>query len=377
MPARHIDQTPHANGFPGKRESLLLTAALLKGFAVFTKTLCLTLFAGLLAASAEADNFRYSDSHMHYVDFFQTSAGTQSLLKEMATANIAHTMLSGISVAKEWDENEPKRPRYYAGDDARAYWYSATDTLIASAYKQLPAPEQKRFHPFISGFNPNDMNAAAQIRGLLEADPGLWQGIGEVFTRHDYLTALVYGRAPRANSKALAKVYRVAAEFDLPVLLHSNITSKRERYPLYLEEFEDALRGNPDVRFIWAHAGASMGIYRTQGKMDFLLPTVEQLLGKYPNLYIDLSWAVLRPYLLDGLGSPDPAWVDLVTRYPTRFMLGSDVVGTFGSLKKYMRGFNPFLEALPHEIAHQVALTNFVSVLPAERQKDIRHAADQ
>ena len=57
-------------------------------------------------------------------------------------------------------------------------------------------------------------------------------------------------------------------------------------------------------------------------------------------------------------------------------MLGSDVVGTFGSLKKYMRGFNPFLEALPHDIAHQVALTNFVSVLSAGRQRDIRQVPD-
>lgn len=339
---------------------------------MLTKTLLVAMLAGLLATSALADDYRYSDVHLHYVDFFQTSAGMQPLLKEMAAAKIDHAMLTGISVAKEWDENEPKRPRYYAGDDARAYWYSATDTLIAHAYKQLPMEQRKRFHPFISGFNPNDMNADAQIRRLLELDPGLWQGIGEVFTRHDYLTALIYGKAPRANSKALARVYRVAAEFDLPVLLHSNITSKRERNPLYLGEFEEALRSNPDVRFIWAHAGTSMEIYRNQGKMDFLLPVLEQLLGKYANLYVDLSWSVLHPYLVDEQGKPDPLWVDLVTRFPARFMVGSDVVGTFGSLGKYMSGFDPFLEALPHEVAHQVALSNFVSVLPAERRQQIQ-----
>jgi hypothetical protein len=336
------------------------------------KTLFLAMIAGMLATSAQAHDYRYSDTHLHFVDFFQTSAGMPPLLDEMATARVDHAMLSGISVAKEWDENEPKRPRYYAGDDARAYWYSATDTLIAHAYKQLPAKQRKRFHPFISGFNPNDMNADAHIRRLLELDPGLWQGIGEVFTRHDYLTSLIYGKAPRANSQALARVYRVAAEHDLPVLLHSNITSKRERNPLYLEEFEEALSENPDVRFIWAHAGTSMEIYRTQGKMAFLRPTLEKLLGKYPNLYIDLSWTVLHPYLVDEQGKPDPLWVDLVRRFPTRFMVGSDVVGTFGSLDKYMFGFNPFLDALPHEVAHQVALSNFLAVLPAKRQKELQ-----
>ncbi|MNG39222.1 hypothetical protein D3C84_1272090 [compost metagenome] len=66
-------------------------------------------------------------------------------------------------------------------------------------------------------------------------------------------------------------------------------------------------------------------------------------------------------------GKPDPLRVDLVTRFPTRFMVGSDVVGTFASLGEYMSGSAPFLEALPHEVVHQVALSNFVSVLPAER----------
>ncbi|MDX7771199.1 MULTISPECIES: amidohydrolase family protein [Aeromonas] len=341
---------------------------------MYFKILLWTLLVVLPTTSARAHNYRYSDVHLHYVDFFQESAGITKLLEGVDSARIDHAVFTGISVAKEWDENEPVQPRYYAGDDAKAYWYSATDTLIAHAYKQLPAEVKPRFHPFISGFNPNDMNAAAQIKDMLDRDPGLWQGIGEVFTRHDYLTALIYGKAPRANSKALAKVYQVAADYDLPVLLHSNITSKRERYPLYLGEFEEALRANPDTRFIWAHAGTSMEIYRTQGKMTFLLPTIEQLLGKYPNLYVDLSWSVLHPYLVDELGNPDPAWVNMVSRYPTRFMLGSDVVGTFGSLSKYMFGFEPFLDALPHDTAHRVALSNLISILPAARQKKISAA---
>ena len=75
---------------------------------------------------------------------------------------------------------------------------SATDVLVAAAVKQLPAEQRQRFHPFLSGFNPNDKNADAHIRRMLELDPGLWQGIGEVFTRHDDLTSLTEGDTPRA-----------------------------------------------------------------------------------------------------------------------------------------------------------------------------------
>ncbi len=171
---------------------------------------------------------------------------------------------------------------------------------------------------------------------------------------------------PRANNEALARVYHLAAEFDLPVLLHANVTSKRERNPLYLAEIEEPLRNHPHVRFIWAHAGTSMEIHRHQKKLDFLLPTLRRLLQRYPNLYIDLSWSVLRPYLLDEQGKPDPQWLALVERFPQRFMLGSDVVGQFDSLPELMASFDPFLDALPEQVARQVARDNFLAVLPRQ-----------
>lgn len=319
-------------------------------------------------ASLEARDYRFTDAHLHYVDFFQESAGMTELLEAMAAGNMDHVMISGIPVAKKWHEDEPKRPRYYAGDDAGAYWFSATDVFIAEAVKKLPAEQRERFHPFLTGFNPVDKNADALIRQMLELYPGFWQGIGEVFTRHDDLTALTYGDTARANNEALARVYHLAAEYDLPVMVHSNITSKRERNPLYLEEIEEPLRNHPHVRFIWAHAGTSLEIHRHQQRLDFLLPTLARMLGEYPNLYIDLSWSVLRPYLLDADGQPDEEWLQLVRSYPSRFMLGSDVVGRFDNLAGYLNDFKPFLDALPEDVARKVARDNFLAVLPRRDQ---------
>lgn len=323
--------------------------------------------AGLLIAGAEAREYHYSDAHLHYVDFFQESEGMPALLEAMDKARIDQAMISGIPVAKKWHEDEPKRPRYYAGDDADAYWYSATDIYVAAALLKLSPEQRKRFHPFLSGFNPVDKNAVAHIERMLELHPGLWQGIGEVFTRHDDLTALTSGDTPRANNEAMTRIYHLAAEQDMPVLLHSNITSKRERNPLYLAEIEEPLRNHPHTRFIWAHAGSSLEIHRHQTRMDFLLPTLERLLETYPNLYVDLSWSVLQPYLLDEQGTPDRQWLALVERFPERFMLGSDVVGRFGSQGEQLHGFDPFLDALPEGIARKVARDNFLAVLPKPR----------
>ncbi len=224
----------------------------------------------LFAGSASAREYTYSDAHLHYVDFFQETAGMAKLLTAMQDNSIEHVMISGIPVAKKWHEDEPKRPRYYAGDDADAYWYSATDVIVADAVQKLTAEQRPYFHPFLSGFNPNDKNSAAHIQRMLDLYPGLWQGIGEVFTRHDDLTALTSGDTPRANNEAMTKIYHLAAENDLPVMLHSNITSKREKNPLYLKEIEEPLRNHPHTRFIWAHAGTSAEIHRHQTQLKFL-----------------------------------------------------------------------------------------------------------
>ncbi|MEG1042016.1 MAG: amidohydrolase family protein [Pseudomonas sp.] len=334
---------------------------------MFVRQLGWIVLMGLTLQSVQAREYRYSDAHLHYVDFFQETEGMEALLKAMDKARIDQSMISGVAVAKKWHEDEPKRPRYYAGDDADAYWYSATDIYVAAALAKLPPEQRQRFHPFLTGFNPVDKNAVAHIERMLELYPGLWQGIGEVFTRHDDLTALTSGDTPRANNEAMTRIYHLAAEQDLPVLIHSNITSKRERNPLYLAEIEEPLRNHPHTRFIWAHAGTSMEIHRHQTQMDFLLPTLTRMLDSYPNLYVDLSWSVLQPYLLDEQGKPREAWVALVKRFPERFMLGSDVVGRFDTVGEQLHSFDPFLDALPADVAQKVAQDNFLAVLPKKR----------
>ncbi|GLP99235.1 hypothetical protein GCM10007891_10890 [Methylophaga thalassica] len=306
----------------------------------------------------------YIDAHLHYVDFFQETDGMPALLKAMDESDITQAVIMGIPVAKTWHENEPKKPRYYAGDDAAIYWYSATDFELHAAIESLNPEQQKRFIPFLSGFNPDDKNSVNHIRRALELNPGFWQGIGEVFTRHDDLTALIHGSAPRANSEAMMKVYKLAAEYDLPVLLHSNITSKRERNPLYLEELEDALKKNPDVKFIWAHAGTSKELHRHQEELDFIRPLLQELLAKYDNLTIDLSWTMIEPYLLNEKGQPRAKWLALLEQYPSRFVIGSDVVGSFDNLGKIMHGFDPVLDALPADVAKAIAHDNFLALLP-------------
>ncbi|OHV13131.1 5-oxo-L-prolinase [Kushneria phosphatilytica] len=325
----------------------------------------LVFLIGLLgnAVPSTAASERYTDSHLHYVDFFQRSDGLKALLEAMDHAGVGRAQLMGLAVNRKWSTQSSHPPRALDGDEPVLYWYSATDYRLAAELSRVSPEVRQRFYPFISGFNPTDRHASEQIAQLLALYPGLWRGIGEILTRHDRLSQLTEGEPARADHPALMAVYALAGRHHLPVLLHSNIASMEAASPRYLPELERALAEHPGTTFIWAHAGTSEMLNRQHGRLAWLNATVAQLLARYPNLYVDLSWSVLHPYLLDQQGEAREPWVALVERYPTRFMLGSDLVGHFAPMSRMLNGFRPFLDALEETTSQRVAQDNFLALM--------------
>ena len=314
--------------------------------------LLILLFPGYAGAAA----LSLVDGEVHILDFNQSGDPLVKLFSVMDASDVRGAWVMGVPLQKMWQEDAPQRPLAYESDDAPVYYYSATDIIVARRIMALPPEQRERLYPFICGFNPTDRNAVNHIRLMLEMYPGLWSGIGEILTRHDALTRLTYGETARADHPALDEVYNLAAARCLPVLLHSNITSTREADFIYLGEVEQAVAAHPDTTFIWAHAGCAANIERRQ-HLEGLEIQVERLLENYPNLSIMLSWTLVRSYLLDG-ESPRQEWLDLVSRYPQRFMVGSDIVGRFEKLPEALDRVKTFLAALPPEVAAQVASAN-------------------
>ena len=330
--------------------------------------LCLTLLLApsLLRAQAVAPpksiRYRSVDCHLHLVDFLQHTDGIKAVLAAMDRSGVDEAMICGMPLVKEWSLSEPKHPEYYLDDDSRCYWYSATDVLVARQIESLSSKERKRFHPFICGFNSQDRNAIEHVKRMLEWYPGVWQGIGEVMTRHDDLTALTYGDVTHADSVSLDPLYELAAQNDMPVSVHSDVSSVWKREPLYLHEIENAVKNHPRTRIIWCHAGVSRRIV-----VPTLVGEVRRLLAAYPNLYVDLSWVVFETYLTSN-NQPVGDWVSLIEAYPTRFMIGSDKVGKFDNYHEEMQKYYVLLDALKPDTARKVAHDNFLAVLPRKQQ---------
>jgi predicted TIM-barrel fold metal-dependent hydrolase len=317
----------------------------------------------LLTAAAAAEKPRYEivDAHLHFLNFVQETAGMDLFFNAMNDTGVTESVVIGMPLVKKWDEGDAKRPTYYLDNDSRTYWYSATDFLVARAVLDLPKDKQARLHPFICGFNSADRNAVDHVERMLALYPNFWQGIGEVFLRHDDLTALTYGDVPRATSSAFGRLLDLAAARDLPMLVHSDIGPARLEHPDYLGEIESAIRTHPNTRVIWAHAGISRRIV-IANHTDIL----RRMLGQYRNLMIDLSWVIFEQELAPG-GALDRKWVSLIEEYPRRFVIGSDTVGFFDQYKPTLQRYYLLLDALKPETARNVAHDNFLALLPERR----------
>lgn len=310
------------------------------------------------ATRPQAVRYRMADCHLHLVDFLQRTDGIQAALAAMDKCGVEEAIVSGMPLVKEWPSEEQIRPDYYLSDDARCYWYSATDVLVARQVQSLSPEQQKRFHPTICGFNGADRNAVEHVKRMIDWFPDFWQGIGEVMARHDDLTALTYGEPARADHVALGAIFTFAGEHDLPVFLHSNIGSVWRHDPIYLPEVEAAVSTHPKTRFVWCHAGISRRI-----EIPTLTQELEKMLTKYPNLWIDVSWVVFENDLLKN-GAPDPAWVKLIEAYPDRFLIGTDKVGHFAEYPQEVQKYYQFLDELRPSTANKLARENLLSVLP-------------
>jgi hypothetical protein len=152
---------------------------------------------------------------------------------------------------------------------------------------------------------------------------GIYKGIGEFH---------IFGHD--ADSEGFARFLALASKHEL--WLHAHCDD-------YVIERIFAL--DPEARVIWAHTGISTPPAR-----------VDELLGRYPRLYGELSYR-------SGVVEDDalsPTWRALFTKYPQRFLLGSDtwVAQRWPYVPDIMQGYRAWLSQLPPDVAERIAWGN-------------------
>ena len=164
---------------------------------------------------------------------------------------------------------------------------------------------------------------------------GPYKGLGEF---HLYDSA-------NANGPVARKLLQLAEKQQLAVLAHVDDVA-----------IDLLMAHAPKARLIWAHTGIG----------GAPAARVDALMARYPLLMGELSY---RPGLTCDDGQLCPEWRALVTKYPDRFLIGSDtwVNQRWLYYDELMQGYRRWLGGLPPELARNIGWNNGARVfgLPA------------
>ncbi len=329
--------------------------------------LAAALLLGALAAPA-AGQPEFHDVHFHATDYIQRQIDLRDFLGMMGD-RVGRSTVMPIPLQQKWDPHVSgdRAPDYYLRTDAPLYYYSFVDAMVAEAVLALPEADRARLDPMITGFNPTDMYAADHIERALRMYPGVFSGIGEFSIHKEVVTPKTLGHAASLRNPALDRILEFAAESGLLALVHNDadvILPHADAHPAHFDAFLELVADHPDATIVWAHSGLGRFVEPTDGYVDLLEDVLED--DRYAHLHLDLSWDVVAEQIAD-----DPAWADLVERFPTRFLLGSDAV-TPRDEAAYLRNlavWEPLLDRLGADAGEALRLRNYERLFDEARRR--------
>jgi predicted TIM-barrel fold metal-dependent hydrolase len=289
-------------------------------------------------STAAAD---FNDSHFHLTNYIQEGIDVRTFLQIMGT-RVGRSTLFGIPLQQQWSyaNSGDFAPTYYLQSDAPLYYYSFTDASIASAYRSLPAQQQARFDPMITGFNPADMYGADHIRRVLRTFPGVFTGIGEFSIHKEFVSSKVAGETASLTNPALDRILDFAGEAGLVVILHNDIDmpfAKQDAEPVYLAQMKAVLKRHPKTTIIWAHIGLGRIVHPVQvsaaaaERSPTQLQIVEAMVSDpaFNHVSFDISWDEVAKY---AVATPESIArvAAALNKYPDRFLFGTDTVAPAG-----------------------------------------------
>jgi hypothetical protein len=337
-----------------------------------------------MPALAQRANYELNDVHFHLTNYVQEGTDIRRFLEIMGDT-VGRVALFGIPLQQTWSyENSGEfKPTYYLQTDAPLYYYSFTDAYIAMAYRSLAPREQARFDPMITGFNPADMYGADHIRRVLTTFPGVFTGIGEFSIHKEFVSSKVAGDTASLTDPALDRIFDLAAETGLVVLLHNDIDMPFARAgaePVYLTQTKDLLRRHSNASIIWAHTGlgrvvqpsqpsASAGATeRSPTHLDILEEMIED--PALAHVHFDISWDEVAKYVVSSPEITQRVAV-LINRHADRFLFGTDEVAP-PNQQQYLRvyrQYDPLWRALTPEAQALVKRGNYERLFDAARQR--------
>ncbi len=324
------------------------------------------------AQAPPSSGYLLHDSHLHLTNYVQEGTTLKAFLNVMGN-KVGRVAVFGLPLQQMWSYGNTGdfAPTYYVQTDAPLYYYSFTDAYIAMQYKGLTPAEQARFDPMITGFNPADMYAADHIRRVLTTFPGVFSGIGEFSIHKEFVSAKIAGGPASLNDPALDRILDFAAETGLVVILHSDIDMpfpKPGQEPYLVLQMRDLLKRHSNANVIWAHAGLGRVVRPVKDQLDIMERGLANPALK--GFYVDISWDEMAKYVV---ATPETiaAMAELITRYPDRWLFGTDEVAPTDQ-QKYLKIYDdyaPLLAKLTPEVRQKLLKGNYERLFDEARRR--------
>mmetsp|Transcript_72051 Transcript_72051/g.127366 ORF Transcript_72051/g.127366 Transcript_72051/m.127366 type:complete len:451 (-) Transcript_72051:53-1405(-) len=184
---------------------------------------------------------------------------------------------------------------------------------------------------------------------LLQGEfPGMFKWVGEINIVKQAIQKNKLGFAPTIESiKKWEPFMTELRKQGVPIALHCDLGNDNGTTTTeFLPWVDEALRLYPDNKIIWMHmAGLSKQLDPKMPPALLQVPLyipdhikiITDRLDKYPLMSVDLSWDVLYNELYNNPSEKKP-YVEMVNKYPTRFISGSDFVAAGTKLEEDWRG---------------------------------------
>ncbi len=272
------------------------------------------------------------DAHNHLIPRAHTADG---LIREMNVLGISKSMIFGgsdndyvLKAAAQYPDRLVPFYRPSVREETEA-WLKNDPLILAELERQISSGRYRGIGEFSNVHYP----------------PGRRAQMGEAL-----LDTEVSPLEPMVVS-----MFRLAEKHRLPVLMHNEV--------YYYKELDKLLSDFPQVPVIWAHGG-----YVNYYGLDMALK-------KHSNLYIDLSIrALYRPRDLREASIfhtetiLKPMWVDLMEKYPDRFVAGLDESSAeYRNHAAYFEWMGKLLAQLTPSTARKIAVENIERLLATGR----------
>ncbi len=271
-------------------------------------TLLLCMVSSLMSAVVAAEAYRglLHDAHIHYDQDVWQDLSPDEAVELLQQSGIGHASVSAT-------------PTQGAAMLQRA----APDRVVA-----MLRPYKSWRHRYLWFRDPG---LDAYLREHLAAAP--YRGFGEFHVFGEDMTT------PQVRA-----MVALARERGLVLLAHTDLAGMRH-----------LLAMSDSVVVLWAHGG-----------FDVPLEVLRELLQRYPQLHIELS---LREGLLDADDRLQPAWQQLFSEYPSRFLVGMDTYkpSRWAQLPELVETTREWLGQLPQDVAAALAWQNFDRLLLQQR----------